>query len=76
MQINYIGFWGSHATSVKITAHLCKFRQNSLTIWREKALDNVIADLDPRIFYIDLDMPLCAHTLVKSVAIEQPCGYL
>lgn len=71
-----LDFWGSHATNVKITTHLCKFRQNSVATWRGKALHHVIADLEPRIFYIDLDMPLRAHTLVKSVAIEHPCGYL
>lgn len=45
-------------------------------IWRGKALHHVVADLDPRIFSVDLDMPLYAHTLVKSVAIEHPCGSL
>lgn len=39
-------------------------------IWTGKVLRYVIAYLDPRICYIDLDMPLCAHTLVKSVAME------
>lgn len=30
-------------------------------IWRGKALHRVVADLDPRIFYIGLDIPFCPH---------------
>lgn len=42
-------------------------------IWRGKVLRYVIAHLNPRIFYTDLDIPLCAHKLVKTVAVKHPC---
>lgn len=52
------------ANSVKITC--AAFR---IMIWRGKVLHYVIIYLDPRIFCMDLDVPLCAHMLVKLVAV-------
>lgn len=42
-------------------------------IWRGKVLYYIISPLDPRIFYTDLDVPLCTHKLVKAVAVEHLC---